>query len=119
MPRNLQYVCLQKEYRDADKATLKENPWIADFAAEQQDFSDAAALIESLDLVISVDTSITHLAGALGNATWLLLSFNSDARWMLERDDSPWYPTLRVYRQKKPNDWAPVLERVAADLRAR
>jgi tetratricopeptide (TPR) repeat protein len=119
IPRDRQYVCLQKEYRDADRATLAENSWIADFAAEQRDFSDAAALVESMDLVISVDTSMTHLAGALARPTWLLLSFNSDARWMMDRDDSPWYPTLRIYRQKKPRDWVAVLERVAADLRAR
>jgi tetratricopeptide (TPR) repeat protein len=118
VPRNLQYVCLQKEYRDSDRATLAENPWIADFSDQQQDFSDAAALIESMDLVISVDTSMTHLAGALGKPTWLLLSFNSDARWMMDRHDSPWYPTLRVYRQPAPKDWRAVLERVAADLRA-
>ena len=78
-----------------------------------------AALIESMDLVISVDTSITHLASALGKSTWLLLSFNSDARWMMDRADSPWYPALRVYRQQTPKDWPAVLERVAADLRAR
>ena len=118
VPRDRQYVSLQKEYRDADRETLKENPWVADFAAEQRDFGDAAALIESMDLVISVDTSITHLAGALARPTWLLLSFNSDARWMMDREDSPWYPTLRIYRQHKPKDWGAVLDRVGADLRA-
>ena len=117
LPRDFEYVCLQKEYRDADQATLAANPWIASYAAEQKDFSDAAALVESMDLVICVDTAVGHLAGALGKPTWRLLPVSSDWRWMLDREDSPWYPTMRLYRQQTAGDWRDVFERVAADLR--
>jgi tetratricopeptide (TPR) repeat protein len=117
LPRDFDYVSLQKEYRDYDLATLAENPWIASFAAEQKDFSDAAALVEAMDLVISVDTAVAHLAGALGKPTWRLLPVSSDWRWMLHREDSPWYPTMRLYRQTTAGDWSTVFERVAADLR--
>jgi ADP-heptose:LPS heptosyltransferase len=79
---------------------------------------DSAALIAELDLVISVDTGIAHLAGALARPTWLLLPFAPDWRWQLGRDDSPWYPTLRLFRQSRPGDWPAVVERVAAALQA-
>ena len=72
--------------------------------------------MECLDLVISVDTSVAHLAGALGKPTWVLLPFVPDWRWQLEREDSPWYPTMKLYRQPKRGDWDSVLERVRADL---
>ncbi len=77
------------------------------------DFSDTAAMIANLDLVITVDTAVAHLAGALGKRVWTLLPFNPDWRWMLERSDSPWYPTMRLFRQKKAGDWADVITRVA------
>jgi tetratricopeptide (TPR) repeat protein len=79
---------------------------------------DTAALIAELDLVISIDTSIAHLAGALGCRCWLLLPFAPDWRWMLGRDDTPWYPTMRLFRQSRAHDWSSVVARVAADLRA-
>jgi ADP-heptose:LPS heptosyltransferase len=69
-----------------------------------------------MDVVISVDTSIAHLSGALGRRTWVLLSFTPDWRWMLDRNDSPWYPTAKLYRQKAVGDWNEVFTRVAADL---
>ena len=72
--------------------------------------------MECLDLVISVDTSVSHLAGAMGKPTWVLLPFVPDWRWQLEREDSPWYPTMKLYRQPKRGDWDSVLERVRADL---
>jgi ADP-heptose:LPS heptosyltransferase len=78
---------------------------------------DTAALIAELDLVISVDTSIAHLAGALAKPTWLLLPFAPDWRWRLGRDDSAWYPTMRLFRQEAARNWPPVVERVAAALR--
>jgi hypothetical protein len=77
---------------------------------------DTAARIAELDLIISVDTAIAHLAGALARPTWLLLPFAPDWRWQLGRDDSPWYPTLRLFRQPRPGDWAAVVQRVAAAL---
>ena len=70
-----------------------------------KDFADTAAAIENLDLIISVDTSVAHLAGAMGKPVWLLLTFNADWRWMLERDDSPWYPSMKLFRQSKSGDW--------------
>jgi len=79
---------------------------------------DTAALIAELDLVISVDTMIAHLAGALGKRCWLLLPFAPDWRWMLERDDTPWYPATRLYRQSQLRDWPSVVDRLVADLRA-
>jgi len=79
---------------------------------------DTSALIAELDLVISVDTGIAHLAGALARPTWLLLPYAPDWRWQLDREDSPWYPTLRLFRQPRPGDWPAVVQRVAAALQA-
>ena len=87
------------------------------FTDELNDFSDTAALIANLDLVISVDTSTAHLAAALGKPTWILTRFDTCWRWLLERDDSPWYASVKLYRQGKNRDWAATLARVAADLR--
>jgi len=73
-------------------------------------------LCECLDLVISVDTSLAHLSGALGRTTWILLPYVPDWRWLLDREDSPWYPSVKLYRQDKHGDWGGVFERVRADL---
>ena len=81
-----------------------------------QDFADTAALMSQLDLVISVDTSVAHLAGALGRPVWVLLPFVPDWRWLLDRDDSPWYPTARLFRQTDTRDWRDVVERVRTAL---
>ena len=80
------------------------------------DFLDTAAILQNLDLLISVDTSVAHLAGALGRPVWTLLPFAPDWRWMTGRSDSPWYPSMRLYRQQRRKDWAEVLQRVRADL---
>jgi hypothetical protein len=80
------------------------------------DFADTAALIQALDLVISVDTSVPHLAGALGKPVWLLSRFDACWRWLWDRSDSPWYPTLRLFRQPRPGEWAALLVEVAAAL---
>ena len=79
---------------------------------------DTAALIAELDLVVTVDTGIAHLAGALGKPTWMLIPFAPDWRWQLKREDSPWYPTLRIFRQPRPRDWVSVIERVRTELQA-
>jgi ADP-heptose:LPS heptosyltransferase len=82
--------------------------------AEFEDFADTAAVISLLDLVISVDTSVAHLAGTLGKPVWILLPFAPDFRWMLERDDSPWYPSAQLFRQPGPGDWDTVIKRICA-----
>jgi predicted O-linked N-acetylglucosamine transferase (SPINDLY family) len=91
---------------------------MADFMAQVDDLADTAAIIESLDLVISVDTAVAHLAGALGKPVWVLLVHDSEWRWLLERADSPWYPTARLFRQPRRGDWAAVVAGVAAALEA-
>ena len=89
---------------------------VTDFMSEMVDFADTAALVANLDLVISVDTSVAHLAGALGKPVWLLDRFDSCWRWLVGRHDSPWYPTLRLFRQPRPGDWGSVVEEVVRDL---
>ncbi len=116
LPSGLQYVSLQKELRPGEAHLLRAHSGLADVADELNDFADTAALCRCLDLVITVDTSVAHLNGALGNPTWLLLPFNPDWRWLLKRDDSPWYPTMKLYRQTRAGDWRELLSRVAADL---
>ena len=91
---------------------------VRDHAQLLRDFADTAALISNLDLIVSVDTSVAHLAGALRRPVWLMLAHPPDGRWMLGRSDTPWYPTMRLFRQKRPGEWAQVIEEVAAELRA-
>lgn len=111
-------VSLQKDVRETDRAALAASR-LLDSTASAADFADTAALIDSLDLVITVDTSIAHLAGALGKPVWVLLPFSPDWRWLLDRDDSPWYPSARLFRQPRVGDWGPVLGEVAAAIRDR
>jgi hypothetical protein len=82
-------------------------------------FADTAAIMQHLDLVITSDTAIAHLAGALGVRTWVALPYVPDWRWLLGRDDSPWYPTLRLFRQSRLGDWSSVFERMAGGLQRR
>jgi tetratricopeptide (TPR) repeat protein len=110
------FVSLQKEVRVADTELLKERADILHFGDALGDFSDTAALISNLDLVISVDTSIAHLAGALAKPVWVLLPFVPDWRWLLDREDSPWYPTARLFRQDETRQWDNVIARVHATL---
>ncbi len=91
-------------------------PGVLTFDEAIADFADTAGLMANLDLVISVDTAAAHLAGALGLPVWLLLSFAPDFRWLLEREDSPWYPSMRLFRQRRPNDWPHLLARVRTEL---
>jgi ADP-heptose:LPS heptosyltransferase len=88
-----------------------------DFSADLNSFDDTAALIMNLDLVIAVDTGVAHLAAALGKPVWVLLPANSDWRWLEERSDSPWYPTMKLFRQTVLGDWAPVVKQVSEELR--
>jgi ADP-heptose:LPS heptosyltransferase len=116
LPIGYQYVVVQKDSRSADQKTLETNPRMMNFSDDLEDFSDTAALCECLDLVISVDTSVAHLSAALGRTTWIVLPFSPDWRWLMDRDDSPWYPSVKLYRQTGIGDWNGVLERVRADL---
>lgn len=110
------YICLQKEIRPQDEAALASRPDIRFFGDELGDFSDTAALAATCDLVISTCTSVPHLAGAMGRPTWILLSNAPDWRWLETRSDSPWYPSVTLYRQATPGDWAGVFARVREDL---
>jgi tetratricopeptide (TPR) repeat protein len=107
---------LQTDLRPADRDALAAMEGVDVHAADIADFADTAALASLMDLVISVDTSVAHLAGAMGKPVWTLLQHSSDFRWMRLRTDSPWYPTMRLFRQPEPGDWASVLARVRREL---
>jgi tetratricopeptide (TPR) repeat protein/glycosyltransferase involved in cell wall biosynthesis len=109
------FYSLQKELSAGDLTLLNQIP-VTDLSDNLKDFADTAAVIAQLDLVISVDTAVAHLAGALGKPVWILLSLVPDWRWMLEREDSPWYPTARLFRQQKPGDWEGVFDRLKTAL---
>ena len=111
------FVSLQKDDAAAQVAELAGQWAIHDFSGELSDFAETAALVEQLDLVISVDTAVAHLAGALGKPVWLLNRWDTDWRWLLERADSPWYPTLRQFRQPRAGDWESPIDALAAALR--
>jgi tetratricopeptide (TPR) repeat protein len=115
---NADFVSLQVEYREGDEAVLRADGRIRRFDGEIRDFMDTAALIEQLDLVIAVDTSVAHLAGALGRSVWLMLARTPDFRWHLGRDDSPWYPSARLFRQGAFGDWHGVVGQVREALGA-
>jgi tetratricopeptide (TPR) repeat protein len=106
------FVSLQKEVRAEDVIVLKERGDILHVGDEFRDFSDTAALMSQLDLVIAVDTSVAHLAGALGKPVWIMLTHIPDWRWLLDRNDSPWYPTARLFRQNDTRAWDGVITRV-------
>jgi len=111
-----QTISLQKEVRAADLAWLEQTPDLLRVEDRLIDFAETAALIAACDLVISVDTSVAHLAGALGQPLWLLTPKPCDWRWMSNREDTPWYPRARLFRQAEPGDWAEVLDRAAQAL---
>jgi hypothetical protein len=110
------YVSLQREVRADDAPVLQSRGDILHFGEELKTYADTAALIANLDLVISVDTSVAHLAGALAKPVWILLPFIPDWRWLLDREDSPWYPTARLFRQDETRGWDNVMARVHAAL---
>jgi hypothetical protein len=115
----IQLIGLQKGAAATQVDDLTPGMDFVNLGEELQDFSDTAGLIENLDLVISVDTAIAHLAGAMGKAVWVLLPFIPDWRWMMDRDNSPWYPTMRLFRQKTRGDWESIFQRVEKELRMR
>ena len=112
------FVSLQKDPRPEDSAVLREHTGIVDLTADLTDFVETAALVRCLDLVISVDTSVAHLAATLGRPTWILLPWMPDYRWLLDRDDSPWYPAARLFRQDESCDYDGVIDRGRDELAA-
>jgi Tfp pilus assembly protein PilF len=112
-PAGVRFVSLQKERPPGE--ALPEG--VVDYMGEVTDLADTAGLIAQLDLVIAIDTSVGHLTGAMGKPTWLLLPKHADWRWLLDRTDSPWYPTMRLFRQADHGDWPQVMTRVATALR--
>lgn len=113
---DVEYHSLQKEVRPDDQLVMAQFTQLQSYADDLHDFSDTAALISALDLVIAVDTSVAHLAGALAKPVWILLPQIPDFRWLLARNDSPWYPTARLFRQENAGDWASVVESVKHNL---
>jgi tetratricopeptide (TPR) repeat protein len=113
----VQFASVQKDLRETDMAFLANTP-VLNFGVHLRDFGDAAAILSMCDLVITVDTAIAHLAGALGLPVWILVQHSPDFRWLMQREDSPWYPTARLYRQPKVFDWESVIARLATDLAA-
>jgi tetratricopeptide (TPR) repeat protein len=112
----IEFHCLQKELRPMEAEVLQNLPQIHQHLDALKDFSDTAALIAQMDLVISVDTAVAHLAGAMGKETWILLPFMPDYRWMLDRSDCPWYPTVSLFRQTERGQWKSVIANIAEQL---
>ncbi len=113
---NVTIYGLQKGQGSRQIDSLTGNRPVVNLGEELNDFSDTAALIANLDLLISVDTAVAHLAGAMGKQVWVLLPYVSDWRWMRDREDSPWYPTMRLFRQKVRGDWTGVFDRIRKEL---
>ena len=101
---------------EAQTQLVQSSAPVTDLAPLTADMADTAAFIANLDLVITVDTSIAHLAGSLAKPVWILLASNADWRWMVEREDSPWYPTARLFRQSELGEWKSVIDRIASSL---
>jgi tetratricopeptide (TPR) repeat protein len=116
----IEWVSLQKDVPAADAASLAAHPQIRDAGTHLADFADTAAVVELLDLVVTVDTSVAHVPGALGKAAWIMLPHvPHDWRWLLEREDSVWYPAARLFRQPARGDWTSVVQRLGDELRGR
>jgi hypothetical protein len=112
----VQFFSLQKDLHEGDGEILRSRPGIARLGEEIETFADTAAIISLMDLVISSDTSVVHLAGALGKPVWILLQRVPDWRWLLDREDSPWYASARLFRQTELGDWSGVIDQVSAEL---
>jgi tetratricopeptide (TPR) repeat protein len=113
---DVEWHVIQRDIRDDDRAALEEIEGLVDHAPDLTDFGETAALVSQMDLVITVDTALAHLAGALGKPGWVMLAHAPDWRWMTGRADSPWYPTLRLFRQPKAGDWAAVVQDIRHQL---
>jgi len=111
-----QFVSLQRDVSEPEAKLLGARPDVLHFGAELHDFSDTGALCECMDLVITIDTSVAHLSGALGKRTLILLGQNPDWRWLMNREDSPWYPTVSLFRQGASSTWGETLARVFTEL---
>ena len=114
----IQFISLHKEVRSEHMKLLQALPQITHFGPELGDFTDTAAVISQVDLVIGSDTSVIHLAGAMAKPLSILTKLSPDWRWLLHREDSPWYPTAKLYRQTKLEEWDSVIEQVRQDLTA-
>jgi len=110
------FFALQKDLRPGDSELIAAAPALTDLSPQLADFTDTAAIVAALDLVVTVDTAVAHLAGSMAVPTWLLLPFAPDWRWLLERTDSPWYPTFKLFRQPAVGDWRSVLAHVRSEL---
>lgn len=118
LPEGPEYTVVQTEIRAADADLLSRTPWLQQYRAELSDFAATAGLMSQLDLIVTTDTAVAHLAGALGRPVWLLLSHVPEWRWLRGREDSPWYPTMRLLRQEALGDWQGPLGQVRARLEA-
>ncbi len=110
------YVCLQKPIPDADLSLVQSVEGVINLSSDQESFDDACAIIELCDVVISVDTGVAHLAGAMGKPVWIMLPRRAEWRWMKDRPDSPWYPTARLFRQTRQGDWSDVVTAIRSEL---
>jgi len=113
----VEFHSLQIDYNESELKIFKKFPYIIHHQKNIHDFCDTAALIMNLDLIISVDTSVAHLSGALGKPTWILLPYSPDFRWMLNREDSPWYSSVRLFRQQKLDNWEDIINKVTDELK--
>jgi hypothetical protein len=113
---DITFVSIQKPLPTADLPWIAHFPGMLDLADQLTNFGETAAVIENLDLVITIDTAVGHLAGALGKPVWVMLPRAADWRWLLDRSDSPWYPTARLFRQHRPGAWDDVVADVAGAL---
>jgi ADP-heptose:LPS heptosyltransferase len=116
---NARWISLQKGDAAGQLAALPGDVCVCDGSSRDEDLADTAALVAGLDLVITTDTCVAHLAGAVNKPVWILLPHLADWRWMQETEASPWYPSARLFRQSRPGDWCEVLDRVIAALESR
>jgi ADP-heptose:LPS heptosyltransferase len=114
--KGVRFFSLQKSKEGEQAKNPPPGLDLVDLTAEIKDFADTAALMANLDLIITVETAVAHLAGAMGRPVWTMIPFVPDWRWLLDREDSPWYPTMRLFRQTARGDWEGVAKRVAKEL---